>query len=435
MIRKQPLTAAQREASQHNYNIFSLINGLSYMCLGETVLILLAVRLGCPDYIVSTLGAMIYFGFLLLPLGKIVTARTGAARSQSIFWVARNAAALLVAGAALVSLAGFRETAMGLLLIGAFFFYGFRAAGVVMSQPLVGNITTDADRGRVIGISTGLFYVSCLVALVTISLLLKLSDSLGMLTGIIVTGALCGFTSSRFINRIDETESIRDSARKPIGGEFRKVLRDKSLLRLLAAGFSINLAVIMLIPISMLALKRGCGVSDTEALLYALVQFGASAVASFLSGKVANTIGPRKTMLYAYTLLLAAGAVWLVAPAQFNPYYMILPFLIAGSTYIGTTNSVTHYFLQTVPEERRVASSMFIAVINGAGAGIIGMLLAGTLLDFSAGFAPEGNALYGYRIYFAVSTLLLSAGVWVIGRLAPLPLEKRKIKKSWNETV
>ena len=68
MICKGPLTPAQLASSQHNYHIFSLINGLSYMCLGETVLILLAVRLGCPDYIVSTLGAMIYFGFLLLPL-------------------------------------------------------------------------------------------------------------------------------------------------------------------------------------------------------------------------------------------------------------------------------------------------------------------------------------------------------------------------------
>ena len=435
MIRQQPLTVEQRRESQRNYNLFNLINGLSYMCLGETVLILLAVRLGCPDYIVSALGAMLYFGYLLLPLGKIVTARTGAARSQSIFWVARNIAALLVACSALVCISGFRATAMGLLLTGAFFFYGFRAAGVVMSQPLIGNITTDADRGKVIGVSTGLFYVSCLVALVTISLLLKLSDSLGMLTGIIVVGALCGFTSSRFINRIDETEGIRNSARKPIAGEFRKVLRDRKLLRLLAAGFCVNLAVIMLIPISMLALKRGCGVSDTGALLFALGQFGASAAASFLSGKVANTIGPRKTMLYAYILMLGIGLLWLVAPANFSPVYMIMPFLLAGSMNLGTTNSVTHYFLQTVPEERRVASSMFIAVINGAGAGIAGMTVTGALLDLCAGFAPEGNPLYGYRIYFAVATVLLSVGIWVIARLRPLPLEKRKVKKSWDETI
>ena len=82
MICKGPLTPAQLASSQHNYHIFSLINGLSYMCLGETVLILLAVRLGCPDYIVSTLGAMIYFGFLLLPLGKVSGLRAWSCRSR-----------------------------------------------------------------------------------------------------------------------------------------------------------------------------------------------------------------------------------------------------------------------------------------------------------------------------------------------------------------
>ena len=249
MICKGPLTPAQLASSQHNYHIFSLINGLSYMCLGETVLILLAVRLGCPDYIVSTLGAMIYFGFLLLPLGKVVTARAGAAKSQSIFWVARNAAALLVALAAVVSISGMPRTATALLLAGAFFFYGFRAAGVVMSQPLVGNITSEKDRAKVIGVNAGFFYLSCLAALVTISILLKLCDSLAMLTGIVVAGALLGFTASRFINRICETEAIRDSARKPIAGEFRLLFHDKSLLRLLASGFAVNLECRGVVPL------------------------------------------------------------------------------------------------------------------------------------------------------------------------------------------
>jgi len=435
MICKGPLTPAQLESSQRNYHIFSLVNGLSYMCLGETVLILLAVRLDCPDYIVSTLGAMIYFGFLLLPLGKVVTARVGAAKSQSIFWVARNAAALLVALSALVSISGMPRTATALLLAGAFFFYGFRAAGVVMSQPLVGNITTEKDRSRVIGVNTGFFYITCLVALVTISLLLKIRDSLSMLTGIVVAGSMLGFTASRFVNRIDETESIRDSARKPIGSEFRKVLHDQSLLRLLAAGFAINLSIIMLVPVSMLALKRGYGVSDTHALLYALAQFGASAGASFISARISSAIGPRKTILVSFILLVAIGPVWLLAPSEFHPVVMLLPFVFAGATFVVTSNAITHYFLQTVPEERRVASSMFLSVVNGAGAGVIGMLLAGTLLDLSTRINPADSVLPGYRLYFGIAFLLLVGGVWIILRLTPLPLEKRKIKKSWSETV
>ena len=74
----------------------------------------------------------------------------------------------------MVSISGMPRTATALLLAGAFFFYGFRAAGVVMSQPLVGNITSEKDRAKVIGVNAGFFYLSCLAALVTISILKKL---------------------------------------------------------------------------------------------------------------------------------------------------------------------------------------------------------------------------------------------------------------------
>ena len=63
------------------------------------------------------------------------------------------------------------------------------------------------------------------------------------------------------------------------------------------------------------------------------------------------------------------------------------------------------------------------------------MLLAGTLLDLSTRINPADSVLPGYRLYFGIAFLLLVGGVWIILRLTPLPLEKRKIKKSWSETV
>ncbi len=431
MIYKEPLSPSQLASSQYNCYVASLINGLSFICLGETVLILFAVRLGCPDYIVSTLGAMAYLGYLLMPLGKIATAKVGAAKCQAVCWVARNAAALLVAGSAVVNVFGMPLVATVLLLTGAFFFYGFRAAGVVMSQPLMGNITTKEDRSRVIGINLGLFFSSCMVTLFIISILLRFKDSLSMLTGIVIFGSLSGFTASRFINRIHETESIRESARKPIWDDFRKLFRSPVLTRQLIAGFSINLGVIMLIPISMLALKRGYGVSDTQALLYALVQFGSSAVASFVYGKIDRWLGSRRTLLYAFLFLIAIGPIWMLAPTEFHPIYMLLPFVLAGATSVITLNAMTHYFLQTVPEKRQVSCSMFIWAINGAGSGVIGMILAGMLLDFSVRFNVNESLIPGYHFYFGLAFLLLVGGGWTILRLPLLPFEKFQKRRSF----
>ena len=49
MIMNGPVPPERQAASKYNYKIFALINGLSYMCLGETVIILLAVQLNCKD--------------------------------------------------------------------------------------------------------------------------------------------------------------------------------------------------------------------------------------------------------------------------------------------------------------------------------------------------------------------------------------------------
>ena len=431
MIMNGPVPPERQAASKYNYKIFALINGLSYMCLGETVIILLAVQLDCRDYIISALGAMLYFGFLLLPLGKNVTAQVGAARSQGIFWILRNISALLVAAATPVSLYVSHTLAVVILLTGAFLFYGFRAAGAVMVQPLLGEMTTRSDRSAFIALTTALFYVTCVLALAVISVVLHYTHSVWALTGIIIVGAMFGFTSSHFISRIDETGAIRDSARKPILGELRILWKDRPLRLLLAGGFVINLAVIMLIPISMLALKRGYGVSNTNALLFALLQMAASVLLSYFIVKATRKLGPRRIMIVTYLFMLLIGLLWMIAPDRFQWQYLLLPFILCGGTYVSMNNSMIHYFLQIVEEERRVAASILIAVVTGAGAGVAGMLLAGGLLTLVEKLTDKLQTPDPYRLYFIAATILLLPGLCVLSSMKPLPVEKRMIKKTW----
>ncbi len=431
MIMNGPVPPERQAASKYNYKIFALINGLSYMCLGETVIILLAVQLNCKDYIVSALGAMLYFGFLLLPLGKIVTAHVGAAQSQGIFWILRNISALIVAAATPVCIYVSPTLAVIILLAGAFLFYGFRAAGTVMVQPLLGEMTNRSDRSAFIALTTALFYATCFIALVAISIVLHYTRSIWALTGIIIIGAMFGFTSSRFISRIDETGAIRDSAKKPIMGELKILCRSNPVLRLLAGGFVINLAVIMLIPISMLALKRGYGISNTNALMFALVQMAASVLLSYVIVKATRKLGPRRIMIVTYLFMLLIGLLWMLAPAKFNWLYLIFPFILCGGTYVSMTNSMIHYFLQIVEEERRVAASILIAIVTGAGAGIAGMLIAGGLLAAIERLTDKLQSPDPYKVYFIAATILLLPGLCVLSSMKPLPVEKRMIRKTW----
>ena len=413
MIYDRPLTDEQRRVSQLNYNLFNIVNGASYMCLGETVIILFAVKLHAPNVIVAVIGSMLFLGFLLLPLGVVRTAQVGAARSQADFWVCRNVAALLVAVSALI-LPLSQCLAWGLLLLGSFLFYGFRAAGVVMSQPLIGDITNNMDRARLIARSTGLFYVSGLVAMVTISLILGHYDSLWVLVGIIVAGACCGVTASTFVRKIDETSAIRRSAQAPLFPQLKTAFFDSTLRRQICAGFMVNLAIIMMAPIAILTMKRGYGVSDTQAILFSIVQFASSIAATQISGKITEKIGPRKVAIYSYMLIFPICLFWLFAPAAVSSVWMwglfALPFILIGA--------MVHYFLMAVPKERQVASSMFISVVTGAAAGVTGMFVAGGLLKLAERFL--GSGLPMYRAYFVAVGVLFLAGLTQVVRLVPV---------------
>ena len=421
MIYDRPLTDEQRRVSQLNYNLFNIVNGASYMCLGETVIILFAVKLHAPNVIVAVIGSMLFLGFLLLPLGVVRTAQVGAARSQADFWVCRNVAALLVAVSALI-LPLSQCLAWGLLLLGSFLFYGFRAAGVVMSQPLIGDITNNMDRARLIARSTGLFYVSGLVAMVTISLILGHYDSLWVLVGIIVAGACCGVTASTFVRKIDETSAIRRSAQAPLFPQLKTAFFDSTLRRQICAGFMVNLAIIMMAPIAILTMKRGYGVSDTQAILFSIVQFASSIAATQISGKITEKIGPRKVAIYSYMLIFPICLFWLFAPAAVSSVWMwglfALPFILIGAMMVSAQNAMVHYFLMAVPKERQVASSMFISVVTGAAAGVTGMFVAGGLLKLAE--RVLGSGLPMYRAYFVAAGVLFLAGLTQVVRLVPV---------------
>lgn len=425
MILKHPLSPEEKKTSQINYNLFSAVNGASYMCLGETVIILFAVKLHAQNILIAVIGAMMYLGFLLLPLGVIRTGQVGAARSQADFWVCRNIAALLVAASAFLVLV-YPTLAMAVLLLGSFLFYGFRAAGVVMSQPLIGDITTESDRARIIAQSTGLFYLTGVLAMITISLLLNFFDHIYMLVGIIVTGALLGITASGFIRKIDETADLQRSARKPLLPQLLDALLDQTLTRQIYAGFMVNLSIIMLAPISILAIKRGYGVSDTRAILFSILQFASAIAATQIGGKVTERIGPRKVAIYAYFTNLLVCIFWMLAPASAQTVgwwwiLFLLPFIIVGMTTVSMQNAMIHYFLMSVPKPKQVASSMFINVATGAAAGVTGMLLAGFLLKFAERFAgPEAPPENTFRIYFAAAGVIFLLGGWLVIRLVPV---------------
>ena len=184
----------------------------------------------------------------------------------------------------------------------------------------------------------------------------------------------------------------------------------------------VNLAIIMMAPIAILTMKRGYGVSDTQAILFSIVQFASSIAATQISGKITEKIGPRKVAIYSYMLIFPICLFWLFAPAAVSSVWMwglfALPFILIGAMMVSAQNAMVHYFLMAVPKERQVASSMFISVVTGAAAGVTGMFVAGGLLKLAERFL--GSGLPMYRAYFVAAGVLFLAGLTQVVRLVPV---------------
>ena len=408
MIFEFPLTEEQRKTSQLNYCRYCMINGASYMCLGETVVVLFATKLEASNTVIAVIGAMLFLGYLMLPLGVLRTRQVGAAQTQADFWVCRNCAAVMVASSALIALYS-KHLAVGWLLLNCFLFYGCRAAGLVMAQPLIGDITTNDDRAKLLGDSNARFYIAAVCSLVTVSVILHYNDSISVLSCIIVAGAFLGVTSSVFIRKIHETSSLRESARQPQLPLLRVAIHDSCIRKQIWAGIAINLGSIMLASLSVATLKRGYHVSDTHAIIFSTVQFAAAIVGSKLTAPIAKRFGAKLLFIFSFLLVFPVCLFWLAMPSSFAmPWLKVLlfiPFFLIGAYSALSNSAIVYYFLQTVPKDHQVIGTMFIHVTTGVTASLIGMLASGAIIRSCEHFFGDGIAMF--KSYFAAAFVFL----------------------------
>ena len=426
MIYQGPLKREQRLKTQKNYCRFNLVNGASYMCLGETIIVLFAIKLNAPNGMVAALSACIYFAFIMLPVGRYVAGKVGAARSQAVFWTIRNFVAVGVAASALTAYLGYPTLALVQIFVGACLFYGLRAAGVVMAQPFIGDMATEQERPQLLGNSTALFYVGSVFSLLMIWGILSWNESLPVITCIIIWGALLGWTSTYFIRQMDESPAMVKAARRPLMNEFKKVWQIREIRILLPAMFTVTLSLIMLGAVSMLCVKRGLGVSDRSALYFSLIQFLSCSGISFCSSKVLQKFGARNTLFLSFGTMLFVGVLWLVAPLEMNYFYVSVIFILAGGAHVTRINATTAYYLQITPEPLRVAASMLTSVVTSVLAGVAGMLLSSTAFKIIDSSLTDWVPMNRFKVYFAfalIMFLLLSVLVW------RLPEKRQKSNK------
>jgi Na+/melibiose symporter-like transporter len=413
------ISAFEMRRGQRFYNIFSCFNAVSFICLADSVLILLALKMGCPDYLIAIITSFMYLGNLSIILGKLAMSRMGASNSMGLFWLFRNSFGLLTASAPFFASAISPGVGIAVLVFGAFGFYFSRSAGCLSVQPLLGEITYPEKRGRFIAGTVMLFNITALFILGIMIYALSNGHSVKLFQGILAIGAIAGFISTFFVFNIKESGASRESASKPLKNEILKVFRDPDYRKLLAANAVAFSGIVFIVPISMLALKEGYGISDRIAMFFSMIQFSGGIIISFASRLLSDETGPRPLIILYFCLLGISSVFWVFAPDTYYWFYVFIIFMINGCCFMGIPASLTTYFLAAVDEKERVGFSFIIALVSGIAAGLCGSLIGSQILRLLKYINFE-TPLDLYKTYFLVILLLIIPGAFIITRLKKL---------------
>lgn len=415
MPNENKISNVERARGQKLYMTFSVFNSLSYICLADSLFILFALKMGCPDYVVALFGAFMYLGNVAMFLARRLIARIGAGKTIFVFWVCRNLAGLLAASAPFFN-RFFPVGGVLVLVFSSFVFYICRSGGVLGMQPLVGEITFPDKRGKFVSGVYMAYNVTAVLGFAGLIYLFREESTIGLFQGILVTGAMLGLTSTIFIFRVKETETPKNSARSPIKNEWNKILGNLVYKKLLWTNILTFSSIAIIVPTSMLALKEGYMLPNYQALFFSLIQFAGGILIAYISRVLSDETGPRPLIILYHCLLSVIAVFWIFAPSELSWFYVFIIFLLCGCCFMGIPLVLLNYFLAAVKAEERVGVSLFISISSGICAGVAGMILgSGTLkvLHFFD-FSPPLDL---YRVYFGIALIFLLPSIYFITKL------------------
>lgn len=409
------LTPEERLQGRKRFYRFYFLNGISVACLMNNVLILYGIRNGLTDPTVAVMASFLHLTMPFLLLGKSAIARIGAARTRAMGWFFRYVFAILMVLAPFAARDFPQPVVTTLILVGAFGFAAFRSIGVAAINPLQGEVAESHAGGQMVSTILLCVQSTYFICMALILLAFRYTDAVWLYQIILATGCIVGLYASTIVARVPESNATRISARKSLRDIFRVTFATRSYRRLVAAWSAGLAAKSLVIPFTLIALKSGYGVSDFTAMLLTLVMAFGTVASGYFTKKFADRVGARFVLLIHIVGIMAITGFWAFAPATFFPWAVGAVFFLAGYCEIGIAIGLNQHFLEVIPGEDRVGSSLIMRIASGASAGLAASVLGAGLLRMLPDLGFAGLDIY--RRYFLMILGPLVVLFLIIGRI------------------
>ncbi len=416
MIINGELSLSQQKKGRQGLLIFSFLNGLALTCVTGNVLSIYLLKLGCIPAFIAAISSFSYLGTLFTFAGKSSMSKFGASSTIKYSWLICCFTIMILAFIPFFNSIHYSKVLIPLLIVSScFLFFIFKSIGTAALQPLMGEVTTKENQGS-FSSRFFLFYSSAtIIAIAAVFSLISISNSLYMFQVVIFAGSFIFLAGSCIFLRIKETEAPSKSAREKTSLQlFSTIWQNQTYRHFLYARSLGRSALILIIPVSILALVKMYNISDSIALLFAIIQLGGGIFITYFNGIISEETGPKPLIIIYIILLFIICIFWILAPKDIHWGYCSIIFFTGGICLYGLDSCLNHYYLTIIPRENSAGISLWYTTICGAVAGISGLIFGGGLIKILSKFIPYTDL---FRYYYTVMFIFMIPVLYLMFKL------------------
>ncbi len=172
----------------------------------------------------------------------------------------------------------------------------------------------------------------------------------------------------------------------------------------------LNLSLAMMLPVNLLAVRRGFGFGDFDGLFLTSIQVVSGMTASWLTRHLALRYGPRNLMVGAYPLIWVLALYWVFVPARPSLLLAAIPFIIAGFMMVFFSTNLANYFLISIPGRLQIGGTFLVFVVTGGLMGALGMVLNALIFHFVQTDLSGTETLTPFRVFYGLADFCFPSG-------------------------
>ena len=397
------------------YNYFNIFNAISWNLLVGIIITLFALRLGASPTYIGLLGSTFYIALFLLPFGKLLTRRFSIIGIFSFTWIARSVCMVLAVAAPFVDYAGYRNTALLLIMLGVLLFHLMRGIGMIGNNPVLSLLASGPDRGsymtqvQIINSSIGMF-ASFLIAMV-----LGIEPPIFIFSILLSAGVITGVISGCIIKKVPEPEKPKDDHAAKLTDIFKDAFSQNHLRHFIFIFFLIVLVSGVTRTFIVVYAREVFNHNDGLISLYSVFGGLGYLMAGIIVKFLVDRLGAKPLFLVCVILGIASLVPVILFPQSAlnnvtgSILFMVFLFFMLNFGFLGSEGIAQTYFLGLIPAEKMLDMGILYFFILGA-AGAVGTFLGGLLIDFLLliGLSPFISFKILYLIMFALAILALA---------------------------